>query len=324
MDNGADCAIMKVGRHGRMEEKQDILGRGTVIAGLGLMGSSFARAIKDLSSSYYVAGIDMMEQPVYQGLRDRVLDEGAVLRHDEEKVRRLLGEAGLIILSMYPEGILEFIDRYRDSLTPGTVMMDICGLKGQLVEDAQSRMPDGVEYMATHPMAGKEKSGYENGDGEMFLGAGFILTPTERNTESTIMQLRDLASRMGFGKIREVTPEEHDERIAYTSHLPHVLASSLIDSWDGDHDVSAFAGGSFRDATRVAEINAELWTQLFLHNRKPLLSRLSQYMESLERFRDLLERSDEKGIRSYLEHSSERKKEWNRKVDQYDDGTTVH
>lgn len=303
---------------------QDILKRGTVIAGLGLMGSSFARAIKDLSSKYYVAGIDRIEQPVFQGQQDRVLDEGAVLRRDEEKVRQLLSRAGLIILSMYPEGILDFIDQYRDALTPGTVMIDICGLKGMLVEEAQKRMPEGVEYVATHPMAGKEKSGYENGDGEMFLGASFILTPTAHNTPETLAALKEMAFHMGFGKIREVSPQEHDTLIAYTSHLPHVIASSLINSWDGDDDVSAFAGGSFRDATRVAEINAELWTQLFMHNKEPLLEKVSKYIEALEFFKKNLEHEDDEGIREFLENASSRKTEWNRKVDRYDDGSSAY
>lgn len=309
-----------------MEERktQDILKRGTVIAGLGLMGSSFARAIKDLSSEYYVAGIDRLEQPVFQGQQDRVLDEGAVLRREEDKVRYLLNKAGLIILSMYPEGILEFIDQYRDALAPGTVMIDICGLKGMLVDEAQKRMPEGVEYVATHPMAGKEKSGYENGDGEMFLGASFILTPTAHNTPETITALKEMAFHMGFGKIREVSPEEHDRLIAYTSHLPHVIASSLINSWDGDDDVSAYAGGSFRDATRVAEINADLWTQLFMHNQKPLIEKVTKYIDSLEAFKTALLQEDDARIREFLETASERKKEWNRKVDRYDDGSGAY
>lgn len=304
-----------------MAHVKDILKEGTVIVGLGLIGSSFARAIKDLSSFYYVSGLVRRESILNQAKQDAVIDDGALLNIEEDKVRSELGKAGLVILSMYPEGILEFLDQYKDSFRKGAVVIDICGLKGDLVEEAQRRMPEGVEYVATHPMAGKEKSGYENGDGEMFLGASFIMTPTEHNTKEALDELRYMAARMGFGKIREVSPYEHDELIAYTSHIPHVVAASIVNSWEGTEDVVSFGGGSLRDTTRVAEINAALWSELFLHNQGPLLKQLDRFIDTVVSFREALEKMDEKALTDFLNASAERKIAWNRKVARFDDGT---
>lgn len=296
----------------------------TLIVGLGLMGASLAKGIKDLSASAWVVGLDRKEQPILRGLEEKVLDQGAVLSVQEDSVRSLIRGAALIVLSMYPDGILDFVSRYRQVFSEGTVLMDICGLKGFFLDEAQRMLPEGVEFIGTHPMAGKEKSGYEYANGEIFLGANFIITPTQRNRRETIDQVRAMARELGFGRIREVEPREHDEVIAYTSHMPHVLAAALVNSWMGTEDVSSFAGGSFRDVTRVADINSALWAQLFCYNSQALGCELRRFSKTLDELAELVEQRDRPQIEAFLARASERKERWNREGDRYDDGSRTH
>lgn len=292
-----------------------------VMVGLGLMGTSLVKALQE-ATSLRAVGLDIAKPPIEKAMADHVLEDGAVLGVEEEKARKLLSESRFIVLALYPDGILDFLRQYRESFQPETVIMDICGLKGAFVARAQALMPSGVEYVGTHPMAGKEKSGYDNGDGELFLGSSFIITPTAQNRTETIERIKKLAIAIGCGRIRLISPEEHDRMIAYTSHLPHVLAASLIRSWDGTEDIVSYAGGSFRDATRVAEINTRLWTQLFCFNRKELLPELKKYIEELHSFETLLEEQDETGMEAFLKKASDRKTAWKRakEGDRYDGG----
>lgn len=292
-----------------------------VMVGLGLMGTSLIKALQEVTKLRAV-GLDIQQEPIEKAISDHVLADGAVLTVQDEKAKRLLAGSRFIVLALYPDSILQFIRTYRDSFQPGSVVMDICGLKGAFVKQAQELMPTGVEYVGTHPMAGKEKSGYENGDGELFIGASFIITPTERNTPETLQVIRRLAIAIGCGRIREIQPEEHDQMIAYTSHLPHVLAAALIRSWHGTEDIVSYAGGSFRDATRVAEINTRLWTQLFLCNREKLLKEVKSCQTEMEQFVQLLESSDQNGMEQYLQEASDRKTAWKKakEGDRYDGG----
>ncbi len=290
-----------------------------VMVGLGLMGTSLIKALKE-TTNLWVAGLDIKREPLQRALADQVLQESAVLGEEEEKVRAILTNSRFIVLALYPDGILDFIDMYIDCFQKDTIIMDICGLKGAFVEEAQRRLPEGVEYVGTHPMAGKEKSGYENGDSELFLGASFIITPTAQNRPETLHLIRRMAVAVGCGRIREIAPKEHDRIIAYTSQLPHVMAAALIRSWDGDEDVVSYTGGSFRDATRVAEINTKLWTQLFCYNRKELRAELEKYQKQLSIFMELLEQKDEEQMDHFLKAASERKIAWKTKGDRYDGG----
>lgn len=292
-----------------------------VMVGLGLMGTSFIKALQE-AAEIRAVGLDIAKEPIERAVNDHVLADGAILGQEDPKAKQLLSASRFIVLALYPDGIINFIQTYRDSFQPGTIIMDICGLKGAFVEKAQMLMPNGVEYVGTHPMAGKEKSGYENGDGELFLGSSFIITPTEQNRPETLDLIKKTAVAIGCGRIRQITPEEHDRMIAYTSHLPHVLAASLIRSWDGTEDIVSYTGGSFRDATRVAEINTRLWTQLFCFNQKELLPELKKFQAELEYFSKLLEEKDETGMEDFLKRASDRKIAWrkNKEGDRYDGG----
>ncbi len=291
------------------------------MVGLGLMGTSMIKALRE-ATDLYVVGLDIQKNTIEKAIQDRSINDGAVLGFEDDKAKTLLKESRFIILALYPDGIIDFLNRFQDCFQSGTVIMDICGLKGAFVSKAQELVPAGVEYIGTHPMAGKEKSGYDNGDGELFLGSSFIITPTEKNKTETIEKVKKLAIAIGCGRIRLISPQEHDRLIAYTSHMPHILATALIRSWDGTDDVISYAGGSFRDTTRVAEINARLWTQLFSYNSRELLPELEKYIAELEMFAKYLQQGDETAIENFLQQSSDRKADWRRakEGDRYDGG----
>lgn len=299
----------------------EILRGNTVIVGMGLMGGSFAKGIRELSSKAAIAGLDIDKRPVEKALNEKVINEGAVFREDEHQVRRILMKADFIILCFYPEQIMDYIITYRDVFKKGLKIIDICGLKGNFVSKAQAEMPDMVEYIGTHPMAGREKRGYEHGNGEIFLGASFIITPTENNTERTILQIGEMARALGFGRIRLAAPSEHDSLIAYTSHMPHVIASTLVNAAPKE-GVTGFTGGSFKDATRVARINEELWSQLYFFNKEPLLIEIKRFIDELKEFESILKNNEMKEMQEYLKRASQLKKLWAEEVDRYDDGFT--
>ena len=298
----------------RKRKIPQVLSGNVLIVGLGLMGGSIVRSLKEYSEDIHIQAVDIRPEPIERALRDEMIEDGAVEPGEPEKTEALLGNCRLVVLSMYPAGMMRFLVEHAKALQPGTIVMDICGLKGDFVEEAQRLMPEGVEFIGAHPMAGREKVGYENGDGEMFLGATFVLTPTEKNTPETVSAMYDLARVLGFGRVREVDPMEHDRLIAYTSHLPHVMASVLMQAWHGGDDVKAFSGGSFRDVTRIADINENLWTELFMMNSQALTESLRDFMIALGEFTSLMEAEDREGLKCFLKKSGDRKREWNREI----------
>ena len=291
-----------------------ILSGGIVVVGLGLMGGSIVRSLKEYSEELRIRAVDIRREPIDRAIEDQMIEDGAAEPEDPAKVESMLAESRLIILAMYPAGMMRFLVEHGRALQPGTVVMDVCGLKGSFVEEAQRLMPSGVEFMGAHPMAGREKVGYENGDGEMFLGATFIITPTGKNTPQTVRGMYELARVLGFGRVREVDPMEHDRLIAYTSHMPHVLASVLMQAWRGGEEASSFSGGSFRDTTRVADINEELWAELFMMNSQALTESLRDFSVALGEFSSLMEAADYDGMKKFLKCSGDRKRQWNREM----------
>ena len=288
-----------------------LLNGGVAIVGLGLMGGSIARALKEYSRDIKIAALDQVEEPLERALADGTVDEAAVLGTEPEKTRRILSECRFIVLALYPAGMIRFLLENRECFSEGTVVMDICGLKGDFVTEAQNVLPSTVEFIGAHPMAGREKSGYAYASGELFLGATFIVTPTEKNRPETVRATYELAKILGFARVREVDPEEHDRLIAYTSHMPHVLASVLMRAWNGGDEVKSFAGGGFRDATRVADINEDLWTELFMMNSQALTESLHAFLVAYGEFLSLMEASDAEGLKAFLRESAERKRSWN-------------
>ncbi len=270
-----------------------------LIVGLGLMGGSYARALSRLG--YHVAAVDTREQSIEYALREGMIEEGDVSVNSH-----LVSEADAVIFGLYPSVFKEWIMTHQHQFRPGTMITDVTGVKSSVVYDIQAMLRDDIEYIAAHPMAGREVYGVENSDDRMFHGANYIVTPTEKNTPEAVEWCKDLGRILGFRKISVLTPEEHDDMIAFVSQLTHCIAVSLMTCSDDRH-LSDYTGDSFRDLTRIARINDSMWSELFLMNKERLLARMDQFLEEFRGFRDMLAQDDREGMREKMRLSTERR-----------------
>ena len=276
-----------------------------LIVGLGLMGGSYARALKRLG--YHVSAIDTDSESVTwaeaQGIVDRGYD-----RVEESVVRG----ADAVIFALYPRVFLEWIREWQHLFKPGLMITDVTGVKACVVYDVQALLREDVEYIAAHPMAGREVYGVKNSDDRIFRDANYIVVPTEKNTPEGIEWCRQLGRLLGFRHIAELTPEEHDEMIGFVSQLTHCIAVSLMTCSDNTHLVD-YTGDSFRDLTRIARINDAMWSELFMMNREPLLRQMDAFLAELQGFRDMLRDGDTEGMRAKMRLSTQRRALFDRK-----------
>lgn len=262
-----------------------------VIAGLGIIGGSFAKAIKKYTD-HTVIGINRSPAPLEKALRCGAIDEigGA----------NSLSQADLVILGVYPAAAVEFIRANGTHLKKGCIVTDTSGIKSAICPQMKALAAQyGFTFVGSHPMAGKEKNGFDVSDADLFQGASFIVVPCGA-PEQAVSTLTSLALSIGFGGIRMTDPEEHDRMIAFTSQLPHVLACSYVLSPQCKNH-TGFSAGSYRDVSRVANINAPLWAELFLENREPLTKELDLLIENIRSIRDAVERGDSGTLTALLD-----------------------
>lgn len=270
-----------------------------LIVGLGLMGGSYARALSRLG--YHVAAVDTREQSIAYALREGIIEEG-----DISVSSYLVSEADAVIFGLYPQVFKEWIAEHQGLFRPGTMITDVTGVKSSVVYEIQRILRPDVEFIAAHPMAGREVYGVENSDDRMFHGANYIVTPTEKNTPEAIEWCKDLGRILGFRRISVLSPEEHDEMIAFVSQLTHCIAVSLMTCSDNHHLVD-YTGDSFRDLTRIARINDSMWSELFLMNKEPLLRQMDTFLQEFTEFRNMLAEGDREGMREKMRTSTERR-----------------
>ncbi|MBN3490834.1 prephenate dehydrogenase [Acholeplasma equirhinis] len=264
------------------------------IVGLGLMGASYAEKLTLLG--HEVHGFDQDEQVNFQAKLDRV-----ILSSNLNELK----DAELVILALYPKENVHFVEKHK-KLFNQQLITDIAGTKTHLVKELLSILPETIRYVSHHPMAGREKKGYFNRDISMFNKANFLVVTTEKSTKEDIKMIKDLGEQMGFGRITELTPEAHDKLIAHTSQLTHLLAVGLMLS--DDEVYTKFAtGDSFRDLTRIAKINEDMWTELFIDNKEALVKQTDKFIEVLQKLkRDIIE-SDAETLKKELRTSKEKR-----------------
>ena len=270
-----------------------------LIVGLGLMGGSYARALKRLG--FHVMALDRDEEAVAFALRERIISEGAAGENDE-----LVRKADGIIFALYPRIFPDWVRDHQHLFRPGLMMTDVTGVKSGIVEQVQGMLREDVEFIAAHPMAGRELSGVQHSDDRIFRDANYIIVPTEKNTAKGIEWCGMLGRLLGCGKISVLSPQEHDAMIAFVSQLTHCIAVSLMTCSDNTH-LADYTGDSFRDLTRIARINDAMWSELFMMNRKPLLDKMDTFLRELSEFRDMLDRGDTEGMRAKMRLSTERR-----------------
>ena len=270
-----------------------------LIVGLGLLGGSYALALT--KKGYRVTAITRSQRTIDYALKNGMIAEGTT-----EIDPRLVGEADLVVFALYPGVFIEWIEANQSLLRPGAILTDVTGVKGCIVERIQSILRPDVEFIAAHPMAGRESSGVEYSDDRVFIGANYIITPTERNTLEAIEICRTLGEVLGFARITQLSPEEHDRMIAFLSQLTHCIAVTPM-TCNETPMMEQYTGDSFRDLTRIAKINDAMWSELFLLNRDALLEQMDAFADEFDRFRTLLRAQDSDGMRETMRRATARR-----------------
>lgn len=285
----------------RIDENKKFL-----IVGLGLLGGSYAKSLS--RQGYEVRAIDTNENSIKYAVDNGLISEGST--HVKEE---FLNNSDIVVFALYPHIFLEWIKQYGHLFKEGTILTDVTGVKGIIVEEIQSSLKSGVEFISAHPMAGKEVSGVENADDSIFKVANYIVVPTERNTFNAINICKDLGETLGFKEVSWLSVQDHDRMIAYLSQLTHCIAVSLMCA-NETPGFERYTGDSFRDLTRIAKINDEMWSELFLSNRDALLSEMDRYRESFDKLYDFIKNENRDGMREMMRLSTRRREHFDKKV----------
>lgn len=274
-----------------------------LIVGLGLLGGSYAKALTK-------KGFDVKAITLNQDDIDYAVGKGFISKGTTQVDADLIAESQLIIFALYPHTFIEWIENYGKLIKSGTVITDVTGVKGCIVEKIQNMLPSGVEFISAHPMAGKETCGIKNADDSIFKTANYIVVPTNKNTPDGIRLCCDLGRALGFRDISSLTVRQHDEMIAFLSQLTHGIAISLMCA-NGDPNLVRYTGDSFRDLTRIANINDEMWSELFLANRDALLQEMDGYRDAFNKLYDTIKAGDRDAMCEMMRLSSARRKTFN-------------
>lgn len=272
------------------------------IIGLGLIGGSYAKGLRRIGVRRIIA-VDVNEAALQQAKVDGAIDEGYTAGG------AFLGQADILIFCMAAQTMISFIEKNVSYMKATALLTDVSGIKGQTAQTITNLLPASMDFVPGHPMAGREGSGYAMSQAEIFDGANYILVPCNGNTAAHIAIVKAMAITLGCAHVVRVTPEEHDKLIAYTSSLPHVLATALVNSQSMNPMTKYFIAGSFRDGTRVADLNASLWTQLFLSNKDNLLCEIDHFRQALQRFSDMLQGENTAEMTEFLQQAAMRRRE---------------
>jgi prephenate dehydrogenase len=235
-----------------------------------------------------------------------LVDEGWHTGEGGASPADMLSRCDLVFLCLNPSTLIAFMEAWNGSFAPGTLITDVAGVKSGIVEYIENNLPADLDFIPGHPMAGAEKGGFANAGLCNFYQKNYILTPLKRNRPENLDFLRALIYRMGFGRITETTAAAHDRKIAFTSQLCHIIAAALIDC-EADLEITRFGGGSFEDLTRIAMLNAPMWTELFIENRAELLRRIDLFEGSLDALKVLIAEKQEKALEARLSQVRERR-----------------
>ena len=270
-----------------------------LIVGLGLLGGSYARALKRFG--FHISAITLEQSSIDYAIRENIIDEGST-----DLDERMIGEADLVIFALYPHVFVEWIETNQQLLKSGAIITDVTGVKRSVVYQIQDMLRHDVEFVAAHPMAGREVSGVENSTDRMFVGANYIVTPTAKNTPDAVETVIELGRLLGFSNVTTLSPEEHDEMIGFLSQLTHCIAITLMTCNDKEN-MEKFTGDSFRDLTRIARINDLMWSELFVANKDMLLDQMNLFIDKFNELKAMLESEDIDGMRAMMRYSTERR-----------------
>lgn len=267
------------------------------VVGLGVVGGSFVKALK--GKNYDVYGIDTDEETL------KIAKDNGYIIEGYTDGKEIIKQSDLVMICLYPSLILDFIK--NNEFKKGSLITDAVGIKSYFLEKALKLIDDDVEYVSGHPMAGREKKGFAYASKEVFQNANYIIIEHEKNKKESIQFMQEFVSQLGFKSVKIMSPYDHDEIISFTSQLPHVLAVSLMNSDNQKYETGKYIGDSFRDLTRIANINEDLWTELFLNNKKYLLRSLEQFEEQYDKIKEAIRNDDEESLKKMFREATVRR-----------------
>lgn len=260
--------------------KPNLSGLNITIVGMGLIGGSFAKALKKLEPKN-LWGVDIDENVNEFCRIHSIVDKGFA----DPKIP--ISQSDIVILCLYPNHIIKFFKENLKHFKSGVIITDVSGNKSGIIEQIEGILPNDLEFIGGHPMAGTEKSGIEYSSSKLFEGNNYILTPSKRNRECKISFIEWILETLG-AKVIRTEAKKHDELIAITSQLPHIIAASLIQCGKMNIGINSFVGGSFRDATRVADINSKLWSELLINNSESLINQIDIFENQIQIFKKII------------------------------------
>ena len=270
-----------------------------LIVGLGLIGGSYAQALK--REGFYVGAVTRS-----QGSIDYALSHGFIDTGSTEVSAESVGGYDLVVFALYPNVLLKWLETNQGLLKQGALLTDVTGVKSCVVYKVQAMLRSDLEFVGAHPMAGREVYGVRNADCSIFRGANYIVTPTDANTPAAIADIEELGRVLGFARISRLSPERHDEMIGFLSQLTHCIAVALMTCRDVEH-MSAYSGDSFRDLTRIARINEDMWSELFLLNSDVLVNQIDIFVSQMLGIRDAVAGGDVEKLRELMKLSTSRR-----------------
>ncbi len=274
------------------------------IVGLGLLGGSYACGFREAGYEN-VYGIDINEESI------AVAKERHWIRDGGSDVK-LVKDSDIVVFCLYPHVFVKWIEENQHLLKSNSVITDVTGVKRAVIDRINGILREDIEFIACHPMAGRESKGIAYADTSRFKNANYIVVPTENNSENAIAIAYEIGRILKFGHISELSADEHDRMIGFLSQLTHVIAVSLMNAKDNTHLVD-YTGDSFRDLTRIAMINEDMWPELFVLNKDYLVSEIDDFVKEMEVFKQMIQEEDMDGMKQKLIQSTERRREFIKK-----------
>ncbi len=255
-----------------------------LIIGMGLIGGSFAEGLSE--AGFEVGGLDPDKEAIEYAFK-----KGYIAHGDTVVRRNYIERFDIVIFAVYPKVFIEWIKKYQDFFKPGTLITDVTGIKGWLVNELNKILRTDVEFVGAHPMAGREVGGVKNSNKDIFKEANFIITSTPKSTLMGMKTVEQIGEALNFKNISTLTVEEHDEMIGFLSQLTHCIAVSLMTCKESS-DLVEYTGDSFRDLTRIAKINENMWSELFLLNKEELLKQMDLFLTQFNNLKETIENDD--------------------------------
>ena len=247
------------------------------IVGLGVIGAAFAQSFKEIGIKT-IYGIDIDEETIKKAEEKNMINKGFLETKDP------LEKSDFVVITLYPNLMKSFFVNNIDNFKENDI--------DPIIEESNKKNGKNIDFIFGHPMAGREKRGIDFADNRVFQNANYIIIKDEKNKKENLELLSEIVRLMGFKKVSFLTAQEHDEIIAFTSQLTHAIAVSLVNSDSEKYDTNRFIGDSYRDLTRIAKINEDLWAELFMGNKKNLLKMIQQFEKELDVIKDALNNND--------------------------------